>query len=167
MVRGDSMDMNDKIDRLRCANFMRIEKKYETVAVQHCCSIHYHRSLVLEGARRAALRSVGNWNKTDPSSIIDDGAANIIGRKYSTPVEVITGDLNSICRDMFGIFINSLWEVYLCLLHEELYAYRRIISKNSAFAYPPLTEFLDRNDNRATCKTPLVWPRSGCHETVR
>ena len=20
---------------------------------------------------------------------------------------------------------------------------------------------------RATCKTPLVWPRSGCHETVR
>ena len=144
------MDMNEKTDLLRRANFMRIEKKYETVAVQHFSSIHYHRCLVLEGARRAALRSMGNWDKTDSKSIIDDGAANLISQKYSTPVEVIVGDLNNIFREMFGIFVNSYWEVYLCLLCEELNAYRRLISKNTAFAHPPLTEFLDHNGELLT-----------------
>ena len=150
MVGVDSMDMNEKIDRLRRANVMRVDKKYETVAVQHYCSIHYHRCLVLEGARRVALHSTANWEKTDPGSIIDDGTANLIARKYSTPVEVIVEELNSIFCNMFGIFITSLWEVYLCLLHEELRAYRRLISKNSAFEHPPLSDFLDRNGDLLT-----------------
>ena len=137
--------MNEKIDLLRRANFMRIDKKSETVAVQHCCSIHYHRCLVLEGARRVALRNIGNSDKTESNPIIDDGTANLLSRRYNAPVEVIVEDLNRICRDMFGIFINSHWEVYLCLLHEELHAYRRLVSKKSEFKHPPLTEFLDRN----------------------
>ena len=142
--------MNEKINLLRRANFMRIDKKSETVAVQHCCSIHYHRCLVLEGARRVALRNIGNSDKTESNPIIDDGTANLLSRRYNAPVEVIVEDLNRICRDMFGIFINSHWEVYLCLLHEELHAYRRLVSKKSEFKHPPLTEFLDRNRDLLT-----------------
>ena len=46
---------------------------------------------------------------------------------------------------MFGIFMNSLWEVYLCLLYEELQAYVRLVKKNSNFGYPRLSNFLDAN----------------------
>ena len=106
------MNDEEKIDLLRRANYMPIDKSSETIAVQHCCSIHYHRCLVLEGVRRAALRNIGSSDKTKSNSIIDPGAARLYSRKYNTPVEVILEDLNGICRDMFGIFMNSLWEVY-------------------------------------------------------
>ena len=77
------------------------------IGKQHCCSIHYHRCLVLEGVRRAALRNIGSSDKTKSNSLIDPGAARLYSRKYDTPVEVILEDLNGICRDMFGIFMNS------------------------------------------------------------
>ena len=139
------MNDEEKIDLLRRANYMPIDKSSETIAVQHCCSIHYHRCLVLEGVRRAALRNIGSSDKTKSNSIIDPGAARLYSRKYNTPVEVILEDLNGICRDMFGIFMNSLWEVYLCLLCEELQAYRRLVKRNSNFDYLPLSAFLDAN----------------------
>ena len=68
--------MNDDeiIDRLRHAKYMRIDKASETIATQHCCSIHYHRSLVLEGVRRAALRNIGSPNGEESQSIVDAGA---------------------------------------------------------------------------------------------
>ena len=56
------MNDDEKVDRLRRANYMHIDKASETIAAQHCCSIHYHRSLVLEGVRRAALRNIGSLN---------------------------------------------------------------------------------------------------------
>ena len=121
--------MNDdqKIDRLRRANYMQIDKASETIAAQHCCSIHYHRSLVLEGVRRAALRNIGSLERKKSDSIVDAGAARLFSRKYNEPVEVIEEDLNRICGDMFAIFMNSLWDVYLSLLYEELQAYKRLV----------------------------------------
>ena len=115
-----TMNADDQIDLLRRTNYMRIDKASETIAVQYCCSIHYHRCLVLEGVRRAALRNIASLNKTKSDSIIDAATARLYSRKYNAPVEVILEDLNRICRDMFRIFMNSLWEVYLCLLYERI-----------------------------------------------
>ena len=63
------MNDEEKIDLLRRANYMPIDKSSETIAVQHCCSIHYHRCLVLDGVRRAALRNIGSSDKTKSNSI--------------------------------------------------------------------------------------------------
>ena len=126
---------------------MPVDKRTETIAVRHCCNIHYHRCLVLEGVRRAVLRNVGRVNEEQPGSIIDAGAARLFGKKYRTPVTVIEQDLTRICRDMFRIFMDSLWEVYLCLLHEEFQAYKKLIGQNSKFEYAPLTDFLRRHRN--------------------
>ena len=124
---------------------MHIDKASETIAAQHCCSIHYHRSLVLEGVRRAALRNIGSLNGEKLGSIVDAGAARLFSREYKESVEVIKEDLNRICRRMLGIFMNSLWDVYLCLLYEELQAYRRLVKRNSGFRYAPLSAFMDAN----------------------
>ena len=139
------MNDDDKIDRLRHAKYMHIDKASENIAAQHCCSIHYHRSLVLEGVRRAALRNIGSPNGEESQSIVDAGAVRLFSRKYNESVEVIEEDLNRICGDMFAIFMNSLWDVYLCLLYEELQAYRRLVKRNSGFGYAPLSAFMDAN----------------------
>ena len=139
------MNDDEKIDRLRHAKYMHIDKASETIAAQHCCSIHYHRSLVLEGVRRAALRNIGSPNGEVSQSIVDAGAVRLFSRKYNESVEVVEEDLNRICGDMFAIFMNSLWDVYLCLLYEELQAYRRLIKRNSGFGYAPLSAFMDAN----------------------
>ena len=73
------------------------------------------------------------------------GAVRLFSRKYNESVEVIEEDLNRICRRMFGIFMNSLWDVYLCLLYEELQAYRRLVKRNPGFGYAPLSDFIDAN----------------------
>ena len=139
------MDEDEKIDRLRRANYMHIDKSSETIAAQHCCRIHYHRSLVLEGVRRAALRNIGSLSGEETGSIVDAGAVRLFSRKYNESVEVIEEDLNRICRRMFGIFMGSLWDVYLCLLYEELQAYGRLVRRNSRFGYAPLSAFMDAN----------------------
>ena len=139
------MNIDEKIDLLRRSNFMPVDKKSETIAVRHCCNIHYHRCLVLEGVRRAVLRNLGSSDETDSNSIINPGAVGLFSQKYTTPFEVIEADLTGICRDMHRIFIDSLWDVYLCLLHEELEAYRRLVKRNSNFRYAPLTDFLNCN----------------------
>ena len=139
------MDEDEKIDRLRRASYMHIDKESETIAAQHCCSIHYHRSMVLEGVRRAALRNIGSLHGEGSDSIVDAGAVRLFSRKYNEPVEVIGEDLNRICRRMFGIFMNGLWDVYLCLLYEELQAYGRLVKRNSGFGYAPLSAFMDAN----------------------
>ena len=139
------MNDEEKIDRLRRANYMHIDKASETIAAQYCCGIHYHRSLVLEGVRRAALRNIGSPNGEESDSIVDAGAVRLFSRKYNETVEVMEEDLNRICRKMFGIFMNSLWDVYLCLLYEELQAYRRLVKRNSGFRYAPLSAFMDAN----------------------
>ena len=139
------MNDDDKIDRLRHAKYMHIDKASENIAAQHCCSIHYHRSLVLEGVRRAALRNIGSPNGEESQSIVDAGSVRLFSRKYNESVEVIEEDLNRICGDMFAIFMNSLWDVYLCLLYEELQAYRRLVKRNSGFGYAPLSAFMDAN----------------------
>ena len=139
------MNDDEKIDRLRRANYMPINKASETIAAQYCCSIHYHRCLILEGVRRAALRNIGSLDQKKLNSIIDTGAVRLFSQKYNESVEVIEEDLNRICRDMFGIFMNSIWEVYLCLLYEELQAYKRLVKRNSGFGYAPLSAFMDAN----------------------
>ena len=68
------MNDEEKIDWLRRANYMQIEKASETIAAQHCCSIHYHRCLVLEGVRRAALRNIGSLNGEELARFIPCGA---------------------------------------------------------------------------------------------
>ena len=139
------MNDEEKIDWLRRANYMQIEKASETIAAQHCCSIHYHRCLVLEGVRRAALRNIGSLDRKDTNSIVEAGTIRLFSRKYNEPVGVIEEDLNRICGDMFDIFMNSLWDVYLSLLYEELQAYRRLVKRNSGFGYAPLSDFMDGN----------------------
>ena len=42
-----------------------------------------------------------------------------------------------------------------------------IIGAIRRFEWLRETAFHEIAQTRATCKTPLVWPRSGCHETVR
>ena len=139
------MNADSGIDILRRTNYIRIDQASEIIAAQHCCGIHYHRYLVLEGVRCAALRNIGSFDRTQSKSIIDAGAASLFSRKYNEPVEVILEDLNRICREMFGIFMNGLWEVYLCLLYEEVQAYRRLVKRNSNFGYLPLSSFLNAN----------------------
>ena len=139
------MNADRGIELLRRANYMHIDKASGTIAAQHCCSIHYHRSLVLEGVRRAALRNIGSPNGEESASIVDAGAVRLFSSKYNEAVEVIEEDLNRICRKMFDIFISSLWDVYLCLLYEELQAYRRLVKRNSEFRYAPLSDFMDAN----------------------
>ncbi len=125
---------------------MPVDKKSETIAVHHCCNIHYHRCLVLEGVRHAVLRNLGSSEETDSNSIIDPGAVGLFSQKYTTHSRsVIEADLTGICRDMHRIFIDSLLDVYLCLLHEELEAYRRLVKRNSNFRYAPLADFLNCN----------------------
>ena len=139
------MNDDENIDRLRRANYMQIDKASETIAAQHCCSIHYHRSLVLEGVRRATLRNIGSLDSKESDSIVDAAAVRLFSREYNEPVKVIEDDLNRTCGDMFDIFMNSLWDVYLSLLYEELQAYRRLVKRNSGFGYAPLSDFMDAN----------------------
>ena len=144
------MNADIRIDLLRRTNYMRIDKASEIIAAQYCFGIHYHRYLVLEGVRCAALRNVGRSDSAQSNSIVDAGAARLFSRKYNEPVEVILDDLNRICRKMYGIFKNSLWEVYLCLLYEELEAYRKLVKKNSNFGHTPLSGFLHSNRDLVT-----------------
>ena len=139
------MNPDEKIDLLRRSNFMHVDKKSETIAVRHCSNIHYHRCFVLEGVRRAVLRNLGSSDETNSNSIIDPGAVGLFSQKYTTPFEVIEADLTRICRDMHRIFIDSLWDVYLCLLYEELEAYKKLVKRNPNFGYAPLTDFLNSN----------------------
>ena len=144
------MNADIRIDLLRRTNYMRIDKASEIIAAQYCFGIHYHRYLVLEGVRCAALRNVGRSDSAQSNSIVDAGAARLFSRKYNEPVEVILDDLNRICRKMYGIFKNSLWEVYLCLLYEEPEAYRKLVKKNSNFGHTPLSGFLHSNRDLVT-----------------
>ena len=163
------MNADSGIDFLRRTNYMRIGKASEIIAARHCCGIHYHRYLVLEGVRCAALRNIGSLDRTQSNSIVDAGAARLYSRKYNEPVEVILEDLNRMCRRMFGIFMNSLWEVYLCLLYEELEAYRKLVKKNSNFSCAPLSGFLNCNRDMLThlreFRDRVLHPGSGASAT--
>ena len=163
------MNANKGIDLLRRTNYMRIDKASEIIAAQHCCGIDYHRYLVLEGVRCAALRNIGSMDRTQSNSIVDAGAVRLFSRKYNEPFEVILEDLNRIYRKMFGIFVDALWEVYLCLLYEELQAYRKLVKKNSNFGYAPLSGFLNRNRDMVThlgeFRHRVLHPGSGASAT--
>ena len=59
------MNADNGIDLLRRTNYMRVDKASEIIAAQHCCGIHCHRYLVLEGVRCAALRNIGSLGFLD------------------------------------------------------------------------------------------------------
>lgn len=93
--------------------------------------------------RRAALRNTGGLDRKEPDSIVDAEVARLFGRKCNQTAEVMEENPNRTCRNVFGIFMSSLWDVSLRLLYEELQAYRRPVKRNSAFGDAPLSDLMD------------------------
>ena len=121
------MNADNGIKLLRRANYMHIGKASETIAAQYCCSIQYHRSLVLEGVRRAALRNVGSLERRKiANSIVDAGDGPPVQPQvyHESARGGRGGPEQDLRRHVSHIFMNSLWDVYLSLLYEELQAYR-------------------------------------------
>ena len=139
------MTTQNELDLLRDSNFLQIDKRSEAIATRHFCGTHYHRCYVLEGVRRAALRNLKSLHNRNSQSIIEPGTAYLYSTRYDASVELILEDLNQICGEMYRIFIHSLWDVYLCLLHEEILAYNKLAASNFNFQYAPLSKFLDSN----------------------
>ena len=77
-------------------------------------------------------------------------------------------------RQKAGALLSALpnhadWDAFIDLVKTEWQSWRNDLYQLPyclIVLYDGLA-FYEYDANRATCKTSLVWPRSGCHETVR
>ena len=63
--------------------------------------------------------------------------------------------------------VNDKYRHFLLDVGDYVVSSSGTIGRLAEVASDDLPCMLNTSVIRATCKTPLVWPRSGCHETVR
>ena len=112
--------------------------------LRHYRNLRWHRSTILEGIRRLAVRNINHRVRVMirlgvgvDTQMID--AKTVFDRLHED--QGMPANVNA--RPMV-VPINTMpWEMYLCLLHAELESYLAASRRDSGLVFPPLEEFLD------------------------
>ncbi len=134
--------------------------------LRHYRNLRRHRSTILEGVRRIAVRNINHLIRTMTRLGIRD-----LGREGDAK-EVLNvlfeeqgmgADVNS--RPMVD-YINMVpWEMYLCLLYVELENYRSASRRDPGLAFGPLEELFDSKsaaiEDLKTVRDKVLHPAKG------
>ncbi len=115
-----------------------------SATLRHYRNLRRHRSTILEGVRRIAVRNINHLTRTMNRLGIQDlrreGDAKAVFNVLFEE-QGMGADVNS--RPMVD-YINMIpWEMYLCLLYVELESYRSASRRDPSLAFGPLEELFD------------------------
>ena len=134
--------------------------------LRHYRNLRWHRSTILEGIRRLAVRNINHRVR----AMIRLGGGEL-GRQVTAKAvfdrlhedQGMGTDVNS--RQMVD-YINTVpWEMYLCLLYVELESYLSASRRDPGLVFRPLEEFLDSKsaaiENLKTVRDKVLHPVKG------
>ena len=121
-------------------NRMRIGSKW----LKYYAKLRYHRCVITEGIRVIAFRNMDHL----------DRAMKQLGIKKLSDEEDVLNVQNKMLEDqgleqsdrnrwLLGCATQFPWEIYACLLYEELANYKTISQKHTSLVYPPLETYLE------------------------
>ena len=140
--------------------------KLPNATLLHYRNLRRHRSTILEGVRRIAVRNINHLTRAMTRLGIRD-----LGREGDAKVVLdllfeeqgMGADVNS--RPMVDYINMAPWEMYLCLLYVELESYRWASRRNPRLAFGPLEELFDSNsaaiEDLKTVRDKVLHPAKG------
>lgn len=134
--------------------------------LRHYRNLRWHRSTILEGIRRLAVRNINHRVRAMIRLGVGEPGRQVTAKAVFDRLHEDQGmgaDVNS--RQMVD-YINTVpWEMYLCLLYVELESYLSASRRDPGLVFRPLEEFLDSKsaavENLKTVRDKVLHPAKG------